>query len=467
MLHCAPGKARRPAGWISRQGRTRWLSLLVVLSLVATPTRHGYADEEREPPPPAFHWLDRVNAVRAAADLPPIAEEAAWSTGSRLHSRYMVKNDYLGHDEDEDNPWYTPEGRAAAQNGIAYTNDAYDASEQRGVDALLTTPFHLVNVLDPRLVNAGFGWYREQKGVYQAAATLDVMRGISPSVADPRQPIIFPGDGKTMPFSHYYGTEYPDPRTSCPGELLGAPIIVQLGTAPEDLSVRMTKAGQALEHCVVDETSYVHPDPDTEADGRAILGARHAVVIMPHAPLSAGTYEVALMHGSVTVAWSFHGPSATTPPRMTALAHTSGSLTQGAGPETVDQGGPAAACSPRPALGVGTTEMGRDGLLVTVAAQGDRNDLKELRFGSPARPFQNAFVSLPGHPAPIVGDFALTLPPGSPQRSFVVRRVMSGQAMLAPIAVADACGAWLVVVRGGPDDDLEIATRPNDGDRAR
>jgi hypothetical protein len=426
------------------------------------PMSPALAVEELEALPPAFDWLDRVNAVRAAADLPPIVEDVAWSAGSHLHSRYMVKNDYLGHDEDEENPWYTPEGRAAAQNGIAYTNDAYDTSGQRGLDALLTTPFHLVNVLDPRLVKAGFGWYRENKENYQAGATLDVSRGLSwRAAAAAEYPIIFPGDGKTMPFSRYYGTEHPDPLTSCPGETVGAPIIVQLGGPPEDVSVRISKAGRELEHCVLDETSYVHPDPETQADGRSILRARHAVVIMTREPLSAGTYAVTLTSGGVTHAWSFHGPSASTPPpRMTVLAGTTRALGQAAGPEPMHQRQPAASCSPRPVLGVGVRRFGADGLQVTIVAQGQNNTLRVLRFGSPGQPFQNALVSLPGHPAPIAGDLELALPPASPQRSFVVRRVMSGQAVLAPIAVADACGAWLVVVRGDPDKDLRAESRP-------
>lgn len=465
MLHCSSGIARRPAWWDRLPGRARWLSLLIVLALLAIPMRPALAVEEREAPLPAFDWLDRVNAVRAAADLPPVVEDAAWSAGSHLHSRYMVKNDYLGHDEHEDNPWYTPEGRAAAQNGIAYTNDRYDASGQRGLDALLTTPFHLVNVLDPRLVKAGFGWYREDKESYQVGATLDISRGRSSYAAAAAQyPIIFPGDGKTMPFSRYYGTEHPDPLTSCPGEPVGAPIIVQLGGPPKDVSVRISKAGRELERCVLDETSYVHPDPETQADGRAILGARHAVVIMTREPLSAGTYSVALTSGGVTHTWSFFGPSVTTSLQITALSDETRTRGQVAGPEPVDRRQSAAICSPRPALGVGVRRFGAEGLQVTIVAQGQHNSLRALRFGSPEQPFQNALVSLPGHPAPIAGDLELALPPSSPQRSFVVRRVTSGQAVLAPIAVADACGAWLVVVHGDPDRDLRAESRPADTD---
>ena len=73
--------------------------------------------------------------------------------------------------------------------------------------------------------------------------------------------------------------------------------------------VRLTKAGRELETCVFDETSYTHPDHETLALGRAILGDRHAVVVMPREPLSAGRYAVTLSTGDQAYDWSFEGPS--------------------------------------------------------------------------------------------------------------------------------------------------------------
>jgi hypothetical protein len=467
MRQGSSGDARRPADWAARPGRTRWFPVLIVFSLVAaTPILAAFAidprENPREAPPPPFNWLDRVNAVRAAADLPALAEDTDLSAGSKLHSRYMVKNNYLGHDEEEENPWYTEEGREAAENGIAYANDGYDASEQRGIDALLTTPFHLLGVLDPRLVKTGFGWYREKKDQFQAGVTLDISRGLSPYVADATYPIMFPGDGKTMPFSQYYGTERPDPLTSCPGgDFLGAPIVVQLASTPEDVSVKLVKDGAVLERCVFDETSYVHPDPETQEDGRAILEARHAVVIMSRKPLSTGRYDVALTSGGVIHAWSFQGPTSAAPPGST-VARSGSSQSQVAPPERSDQPGPVGDCSPRPGVGIGFRHLDDDLLQVNVVARGEGNTLRALRFGTTARPFKNAAVSLPGYPTPITGELSLTLPPGAPQRTFVVRRVKRERSMLAAITVTDNCGNWSVVVSADDGDDLTGWSMPAD-----
>jgi len=295
------------------------LAITTTLTLIPAPIVSALDQPATSPSPvlhetaadsSSFNWLDRVNAIRAAADLPPLEEDAEWSAGSALHSRYMVKNDHLGHDEDERNPWFTPEGEAAAENGLAYTNDRYDADVQRGIDAFLTTPFHLVSVLDPRLVKAGSGWYRERKGSYQAAVTMDVSRGLSAKAPATDFPILFPENGKTMPFSRYYGIERPNPLPGCPGKsVLGAPMIVQLASAPEDVSVTLTRAGEEVDLCVFDETTYVHPDPVEQEDGRAVLGARHAIVIMPRDPFTHDTYRVRLTSRGETFSWWFYGPS--------------------------------------------------------------------------------------------------------------------------------------------------------------
>jgi hypothetical protein len=147
---------------------------------------------------------------------------------------------------------------------------------------------------------------------------------------------------------------------------------------------------------------------------------------------------------------------------MTALARSTGSLSQVAGPEPSEQRRAAADCSPRPTLDADVRRFGADGLQVTVVAQGRNNSLRALRFGGTSRQFQNAVVSLPGHPVPITGDFAQVLPPDAAQRSFVVRRVMSGRDLKASISVTDACGEWLLTVRGDGDKGLRLESRRAD-----
>ena len=71
---------------------------------------------EFQPSPSLPGWLSSVNYYRSTAGLPPVSEKAEWSAGNHNHAIYMVRNDVIEHDEDPGNPWYTPEGRAAAQN---------------------------------------------------------------------------------------------------------------------------------------------------------------------------------------------------------------------------------------------------------------------------------------------------------------------------------------------------------------
>jgi len=85
------------------------------------------------PPPPGPDWLNYLNGLRALGDLPYLTENTSWSSGCWLHSRYMVKNNLIQHDEDPGNPWYSPEGDAAAEAAmpsvgasIACEDDCWD-----------------------------------------------------------------------------------------------------------------------------------------------------------------------------------------------------------------------------------------------------------------------------------------------------------------------------------------------------
>jgi hypothetical protein len=401
---------------------------------------------------PGFSWLAHINVVRAAAGLSPVVEEAAWSTGSTLHSRYMVKNNYVGHQEEADNPWYTAEGLAAGLHGNAYANYTLDESEQFGIDAWLTTPFHLINVIDPRLTRTGFGWYRErQQDGYQIGATLDVARGIDPERERPSLPVFFPGHGKTMPYSRYFGVEHPDPLTSCPDRAFqGAPIMVQLPSAPRVTSVTLVKDGLRLDRCVFDETTYENADPDTQALGRAVLAGRHAVAILPREPLTAGIYAVSLVADGVTHAWSFAGPESgggsTLANRETATVPLSLPVGVAGAQTTLGLPQRPASCAKRQDAGIGVVRQGADRLLTIVAARGTNNVIRQLHFGVPTQPLENAWIELNGYPAPITRQGTVTLPPETTQIAFAVQRVASGRAMRAPFGITDGCGDWLTSV---------------------
>jgi YVTN family beta-propeller protein len=261
--------------------------------------------------PPTPSWLDYVNYYRAIANLLPVTENPAWSDSDWKHSRYMVKNDYLGHDEDPSNPWYTPEGQTAAQNGNTMVSSSSTATDSYAIDFWMRGPFHAVRILDPALFQVGFGSYREADGGWQMGATLDVIRGLGTIPSSVSFPIEYPGDGRTIGLRSYTGGEWPDPLSSCPGYATpsGLPIILQIGPGnlvPSVTAHSFKQGSTALEHCIFDETNYVNPDSYTQGVGRGVLSSRDAIVLVPRSPLTAGaTYTVSITTNSQTYTWAF------------------------------------------------------------------------------------------------------------------------------------------------------------------
>ena len=68
----------------------------------------------------------------------------------------------------------------------------------------------------------------------------------------------------------------------------------------------ITSGGSATEHCVFDETNYTNPDSNQQSLGRAVLGGRDAIVLIPRQPLTPGaTYRVSLTVNGTVHRWSF------------------------------------------------------------------------------------------------------------------------------------------------------------------
>ncbi|MCL4394037.1 MAG: hypothetical protein M1482_04395 [Chloroflexi bacterium] len=109
-----------------------WLALAVAIGL-GTASLHSTAQAQNPTPTSLVYlplvarsasnsgaapeWLAELNAMRALGNLPPVTENTVWDVGDSNHARYVVKNGAIGHTEDSSNPWYTPEGNAAASNG--------------------------------------------------------------------------------------------------------------------------------------------------------------------------------------------------------------------------------------------------------------------------------------------------------------------------------------------------------------
>ncbi len=279
----------------------------------ATPTATPTAEPLPSPTIVALDpdWLRYLNGFRAAAGLPSLSEDSAWSAESGLHSRYMVLSGDVGHSEDPDSPFYTSVGNAAGDAGNIAIGNLSSAPFQWAINYWLSAPFHAVPMLDPQLAVTGFGEYRDPGGILAVGATLDVERGLGPLPDGVEYPILWPGNDSVTWVLRYSLPEFPAALSHCTGysQATGAPIILQLGDGrltPNVTATTILRDGEPLAHCQFDETNYTHPDAWTQRSARAILDQRDAVVLIPFAPLVPdATYAVRVDANGQTYTWSF------------------------------------------------------------------------------------------------------------------------------------------------------------------
>src|SRR5262249_39998575 len=82
--------------------------------------------------------LVRVNALRGAAGLPPVALDRGLSRGCALHARYLARN--------------STEGKTAVRHGVSAAGEPLPA-----LDVLMASGVRRLRFLDPRLLRVGVG----------------------------------------------------------------------------------------------------------------------------------------------------------------------------------------------------------------------------------------------------------------------------------------------------------------------
>ena len=268
-------------------------------------------------------WLGTVNAYRAAAGLGPVTENPTLSQGDLSHAQYLVINNASGHAEDPTRPSFTPAGASAGEQSDVLTSTSAGTSDSIAIDQWMAGPFHAVGILDPNLGSVGFGSYRAAGPGVQMAAALNVLGGRSSAVvAGTRLPVLWPGNGATVALRSYDGGESPDPLTACPGYSTpsGLPILLETGSAAAVTAYGLSSGGVALPVCEFDATNYANPDAATQAEGRAILSPRGAVVMVPRAALQAGvSYTATETVNGVAYRWTFGATAAGLPTPATAI----------------------------------------------------------------------------------------------------------------------------------------------------
>lgn len=285
----------------------------------------GTADGSVATPPTTDRlWLDPLNRYRQRAGLAPVTANPRFSHGDYLHSRYIAKNfgarlaarENIGvemHLEDPSKPWYSAEGAAAgrASDVDEMYNPRGAAPPSWAIDNWMQSPFHRLPILNPRLHSVGYGYDCEGP---VCIASLNLNSDVDPvlsSPSSPSAPIEYPPDGASIDLNSFDG-EWPDPLAACPGYILpaGYPITIQLGSMvnPGIARVSLRRSGPAstaLEACAFDGNSYTNPDPGTQSMIRNQLINFGAIVVMPRAPLSRGTYDIAVFAGGHQYSWSF------------------------------------------------------------------------------------------------------------------------------------------------------------------
>jgi hypothetical protein len=314
-------------------------------------------------------WLVVANQYRAVAGVEPATHNVAASAGAVLHSKYLVLNRVIGHDEDSSKRGFTPEGRRAGMTGnVAYGVGPFPTN-RAAVEGWMVVPFHGVGIIAPGNTSLGLGLYRSGRtwaatmplfwdsyddpdapegesdrvfdaaleAVYQLDPTLrdrgfsgQITGGIITITIDNRtfevrkgvavettgrpvseRPVqLWPGDGTGVPLVAYGGSEWPDPLTSCKGftRKAGLPIYIIRGRPTELASATVTNpSGTSMPLCILSAQTFRGADAGSQSTARGLLSSYGAAVIMTKSPLSFNsTYRVqATTTEGEVYSWSF------------------------------------------------------------------------------------------------------------------------------------------------------------------
>lgn len=246
-------------------------------------------------------WLGVVNTYRAMSGLDAVTVNSSWSAEAQAHSCYMLQNG-ITHDEIPGASGYTPGGDIAGNSGNVAVSSSIGASARSHVELWMTGPFHAIGILRPNLTSTGFGLCANGSTPtpWHSGATLDVIRGLDYGAPPASSPIVFPGDGATVPL-HSFITEYPNPMTLCGWTgSAGLPLIAMMPNDVSSATATITGPNGPVPTCVLHGGNT-----SGNATARAVLDGDNAVVVMPRTDLADGTYTVNVNTDGGNVTWSF------------------------------------------------------------------------------------------------------------------------------------------------------------------
>lgn len=149
------------------------------------------------PPPEALPttWIERVNAYRAIAGVPPVTEDATLNGNCFEHARYMAENRDLAHDQNPNLPWASAAGQICAENGNVWLGSGRTWEPHEAVDGWMNSVGHRLWLLYPTTPTFGFGFYSNNG---MSAAALDVLSrsNISADGSFAGWPVRYPAAGQ-------------------------------------------------------------------------------------------------------------------------------------------------------------------------------------------------------------------------------------------------------------------------------
>lgn len=108
--------------------------------------------------------LADLNATRAHAGLPALSLDSRLSQVAAEHCLDMAQNDYFDHDSPDGETPFDRMREASAPFAYAGENLALAPDEQAAYRALLQSPPHLRNILQPHFTRVGIAAVRKPGG---------------------------------------------------------------------------------------------------------------------------------------------------------------------------------------------------------------------------------------------------------------------------------------------------------------
>ena len=248
--------------------------------------------------------LAALNAVRRLAGLPSVRVEPKWQAECDAHATYLTVTDTGSHSEDPASPHYSRAGANCA-HGHYYVTMRPEATAQQAITYWQNGPFHLPQLIDPRLTRAALSVKHDAAGDLHTAAVMDLKRGRD---GPAKYPVRFPRPGSTVTPQALSQFEFPDALPGCPGYThpAGAPIALLLGYGGITRTVELRVNGKPVETCLLTAQTFTGADEGETGVGRSVLDAQGVAVAVPRRPLPASArVDVRFQTNSGPISWSF------------------------------------------------------------------------------------------------------------------------------------------------------------------